>query len=169
MLHPLSISPFLFCFPRPFLSLWFHPCCRTLPVPPCFPSFLLQPSPLCLCNQSCDWAVFTGSSQGPANVAHLLYNYSPHLTLQSLSLLWSDYRQRDRKHSPYKLFTPTLSIPAPPPSTSPTPCCTLQALADRQEAVLSFCSNGASSLQASWLHSRAWLDHQTGTWSFNTD
>lgn len=37
MLHPLSISPFLFCFPRPFLSLWFHPAFPPAVTPSQFP------------------------------------------------------------------------------------------------------------------------------------
>lgn len=37
MLHPLSISPFLFFFPRPFLSLWFHPTFPPAVTPSQFP------------------------------------------------------------------------------------------------------------------------------------
>lgn len=165
MLHPLSISPFLFCFPRPFLSLWFHP---TFPPavtpsqsPLVFHSSFYNPPLSAFVIRAVTEQCLQGLPRG-LPMWHICFT-TTHLTLQPLSLLCSDYRGRDRKHSPYKLFTPTLCIPAPPPSSSPTPCCTLQAPADRQEAVLSFCSNGASSLRASWLHSRAWLDHQTGT------
>lgn len=119
--HP-PFSP----FPCPFLSFCFHPSISPVVTPSssqCFHPSLPYPS---LCNQSCDWAVFTGSSQGPTSVTHSLYNYSPPLTLYSLALLWSDYRGGDRKH-PFALNSLTHTHLT---WTSPTPCCAPPAVAE---------------------------------------
>lgn len=108
----LLLPPFLcsfishFSFPVLLFPSLLLPHCHTLLLP-LFPFLPLYPS---LCNQSCDWAVFTGSSQGPVSVTHSLYNHSLHLTLHSLYLLWSDYRGSNRKQTPPYTHTPSAFI-----------------------------------------------------------
>ena len=98
--------------------LFFIPPSPPLTHPPPPPNVSIPPPyslPRSPCNQSCDWAVFTGSSQGPAGVTHSLYNNSP-LSSPSIPLaplLWSDYSGSNRK-----TFLPSLPALLIHPHTS---------------------------------------------------
>lgn len=153
-----------FPFPCPFLSSCFHPSFSPVVTPSSSSVSIPPPVSLPLCNQSRDWAVFTGSSQGPASVTHSLYNRSPRLTLHSLALLWSDYRRSDRKTLPPLLLYPSLK---PPASTSHTPAALLQQRQTGRRP--SYLSAQMEPRHSGHRGCTSWLDHKTGTWSFNTD